>query len=188
MSKQDCRADDDPRGQYGLARAFAEAWCSMNGFPVSQMTSARKIAHILGLSVEGPRKGHAKKAIVEWHLKAITASHNAPTQTEEDCPCGDDRVPVLRPVGHQPARRVTVEAALVYQGAEMSEPHRCCRDEPRCSNCPEATESGLRAALEKLLRAEEKFVRDTGLPQPTDLIQEAVNEARALLGWPLLSL
>jgi hypothetical protein len=39
-------------------------------------------------------------------------------------------------------------------------------------------------ALEKLLRAEEKYVRDTGLPQPDDFIQDAVNEARALLGWP----
>jgi hypothetical protein len=39
-------------------------------------------------------------------------------------------------------------------------------------------------ALEKLLRAEEKYVRDTGLPQPDDFIQDAVNEARLLLGWP----
>lgn len=42
----------------------------------------------------------------------------------------------------------------------------------------------IRRALEKLLRAEEKYVRDTGLPQPDDLIQQAVNEARMLLGWP----
>jgi hypothetical protein len=42
----------------------------------------------------------------------------------------------------------------------------------------------VRAALEKLLRAEERYVRDTGLPQPDDLIQNAVNEARTVLGWP----
>jgi hypothetical protein len=42
----------------------------------------------------------------------------------------------------------------------------------------------IRRALEKLLRAEEKFVRDTCLPQPDDFIQDAVNEARLLLGWP----
>jgi hypothetical protein len=44
----------------------------------------------------------------------------------------------------------------------------------------------VQAALEKLLRAEEKYVRDTGLPQPDDLIQDAVNEARAVLGWPAI--
>lgn len=43
----------------------------------------------------------------------------------------------------------------------------------------------VRASLEKLLLAEEKYMRDTGMQQPDDLIQRAVNAARATLGWPV---
>lgn len=45
----------------------------------------------------------------------------------------------------------------------------------------------VRDALARLLMAEEKYVRDTGLPQPNDLIQYAVNLARATLGWPAIT-
>lgn len=84
MSHRDSRPDDDPRSQYGFARAFAEAWLRMNGRPVEQTTGARRIAKMLGLRVDGPDKGHAKKAIVEWHIKALSASKSTPTPADDD--------------------------------------------------------------------------------------------------------
>lgn len=84
MSRTHSRSDDDPRSQYGFARAFALAWLNMNGFAVDDMTSAPRIARMLSLQVHGDRKGHAKKAIVDWHLTAITASREAPAVLDDD--------------------------------------------------------------------------------------------------------
>ncbi len=64
------------------------------------------------------------------------------------------------------------------------------RSEQKLGAAPSAGDAAatqrIRAALEKLLIAEEKYVRDTGLPQPDDFIQASVNEARTLLGWPAI--
>lgn len=84
MSVWNSRPDASPYGQYPLARKFAVAWLTMNGLAVKDTTGARRIAKMLGLAVEGPEKGHAKKAVVEWHLKALTASTQAPVANDED--------------------------------------------------------------------------------------------------------
>lgn len=62
------------QSEYPLARAFALMWFDINGFDVSVTSSPHAIARRLGLSCKGPKPGHAKAAIVEWHKTALLGS------------------------------------------------------------------------------------------------------------------
>lgn len=71
--------------EYPIARAFAVEWFRRNGLDVRRDASAKHIAKRLGIPVDGPRNGHAKKAIVEWHVKALVSSRSEPVvQADED--------------------------------------------------------------------------------------------------------
>ncbi len=66
--------------EYPLARAFALMWFDINGFSVAANSSARYIARRLGLQCKGPKQGHAKSAIVEWHKSALSGSKDKPVE------------------------------------------------------------------------------------------------------------
>jgi hypothetical protein len=70
--------------EYPFARAFAVAWFRLNGLELRKDATAKHIAKRLGLVCSGPKNGHAKKAIIEWHVKALSESKNTPAGAEED--------------------------------------------------------------------------------------------------------
>ena len=72
-----------PMSEYQFARTFAFAWFRMNKIEMKDASTANRIAFSLGLEREGPGNGYAKKAIIEWHLKAITGSKSEPVAMED---------------------------------------------------------------------------------------------------------
>ena len=70
------------QSEYPLARAFALMWFNINGFDVPISASASLIARRLGLLCKGPKQGHAKAAIVEWHKMALTGSKDVQVEVE----------------------------------------------------------------------------------------------------------
>lgn len=73
----------EPMSEYQFARTFAFEWFRMNKIEMKDAATANRISNVLGLSREGRGNGYAKKAIIEWHLKAITGSKNNPLETED---------------------------------------------------------------------------------------------------------
>jgi len=69
--------------EYQFARTFAFSWFKMNKIEIKDASTANKIASMLGLERDGQGNGYAKKAIIEWHLKAITGSKSAPIETDD---------------------------------------------------------------------------------------------------------
>jgi 5-methylcytosine-specific restriction endonuclease McrA len=69
---------------YQFARTCALTWLRLAGAPLPDASSALKIARSLGIVPDGPKNGHAKKAIVEWHEQAITSNRQEPTKLEDD--------------------------------------------------------------------------------------------------------
>jgi 5-methylcytosine-specific restriction endonuclease McrA len=70
--------------EYPFARAFAVEWFRLNGLPLRIDASAKHIAHALSLECEGPGNGYAKRAVIAWHVKALSASKAAPITAEDD--------------------------------------------------------------------------------------------------------
>lgn len=85
MSNPDSRfIGQKTSSEYPFARAFAVEWFRLNGLSLKVNANARHIAHALGLHCDGPGNGYAKKAIIEWHIKALVASKEPAAQTTDD--------------------------------------------------------------------------------------------------------
>jgi hypothetical protein len=86
MSNANCSTPNPApsRGtEYSFARTFAFAWFRINGIEMREAATANRIARTLGLPQDKPGNGYAKKAIIEWHLKAITSAKDAPVPMED---------------------------------------------------------------------------------------------------------